>query len=212
MALECPRSIGSELVSAAEAFGDRLRRQRERRGIALNSVAQQTKISASLLAALERGDCSKWPGGIYSRAWIRGYATAIGMDPDDAGAEFNRCFRRHAFPNGEPPPIATAADLPRITPLRLTLDPDPRVRVRVAVRRVLFLAADLAIAGTIAALAVVLTPLTFWTVFAGVTVACHAVGLFGGGGSATGWLERRVRRHARPHDEAAGDPAVAGAA
>ena len=196
-------------MSAGRAFGERLRRQRERRGIELKAVSQQMKISVSLLASLERGDCSKWPGGIYSRAWIRGYATAIGLDPDDTGEEFNQCFASHAFPDGAPAALAPAPPLPRIAPLRLTLEPDPHLRRRTVARRAIFFAADLLVACGVAALAAVLTSLTFWTVFACATATCHATGLFGGGGSATGWLERRIRRYARPHDEAAGNPAVA---
>ena len=45
-------------------------------------IAEKTKISPSLLAGIERGDCSRWPGGIYSRAWIREYASAIGLDAE----------------------------------------------------------------------------------------------------------------------------------
>ena len=64
-------------MSNARAFGESLKRHREARGISLKSVAERTKIGPTFLIALERGDCSKWPGGIYSRAWIRAYATAI---------------------------------------------------------------------------------------------------------------------------------------
>jgi transcriptional regulator with XRE-family HTH domain len=126
MARECARAGGSELVNAARSFGEALRRQRERRGVALNTVAEVTKIGTSFLAALERGDCSKWPGGIYSRAWIRAYATAIGLDPEEVGQQFNRCFASNAFLEGETDASAVApAELPRITPLRMTLELDP---------------------------------------------------------------------------------------
>ena len=197
-------------MTSATDFGKALRRQREQRGIALTVIAEQTKIGHTFLTALERGDCSKWPGGIYSRAWIRAYAAAIGLDPEDAAAKFIKCFAQNAFPEGEPtPPIPQ--DLPRITPLRLTLAPDPQERVRVATRRSLLFVADLFIAMLAAAVVALLTVAGFWTAFAGATLACHAVGLFGGGGSAAGWLDRFVRRHARPHEEPA-DSAIAEAA
>jgi transcriptional regulator with XRE-family HTH domain len=201
MAVERTRTGGSELVTG-QAFGEMLRRQRERRGIALRTVAEQTKIGPSLLTALERGDCSRWPGGIYSRAWIRAYAVAIGLDPEDVGAQFNRCFARNAFPEGDPAAIKLAAhpELPRITPLRMTLEPDPGERVRLVARRTLFFVADLLLSALTAAVVSLLTVVTFWTGFAVAVIACHALGLFGGGGSATGWMERAVRRHARPHE------------
>ena len=187
----------------AQAFGEMLRRQRERQGIALRTVAEQTKIGSSLLAAVERGDCSKWPGGIYSRAWIRAYAAAIGLDPDDVCAQFNLCFARNAFPEGDPATLklAARADLPRITPLRMTLEPDPGERVRLIARRAVFFSADLLLSALIAFAVSLLTVVSFWTGFAVAAIACHALGLFGGGGSATGWMERSIRRHARPVEE-----------
>ncbi len=54
-----------------ESFGARLRQRRERQQIALTSIAEQTKISLSLLEALERDDVSHWPAGIFRRAFIR---------------------------------------------------------------------------------------------------------------------------------------------
>lgn len=73
-------------------FGAQLRLKRERRGIALSAVAETTKIAESLLAALERGDISKWPHGIYRRAFFREYATAIGVPADAVTAEFLGLF------------------------------------------------------------------------------------------------------------------------
>jgi len=61
-------------------FGPRLRQERERRQISLASIASNTKISVSLLEALERDDVRRWPSGIFRRAFVRSYATAIGMD------------------------------------------------------------------------------------------------------------------------------------
>ena len=75
-----------------DSFCGRLRRERERRQIALASIAANTKISAGLFEALERGDVSRWPGGIYRRSFIRAYATAIGLDPDATTQEFLELF------------------------------------------------------------------------------------------------------------------------
>ena len=71
-----------------ESFGARLRQRRERQEIALTSIAERTKISLSLLEALERDDMSRWPGGIFRRAFIRAYAHAIGLEPDIVVREF----------------------------------------------------------------------------------------------------------------------------
>jgi transcriptional regulator with XRE-family HTH domain len=66
----------------------RLRNERERRQISLSSICANTKISGSLLQALERGDLSRWPSGIFRRSFIRLYAEAIGLDPDSVAREF----------------------------------------------------------------------------------------------------------------------------
>ena len=71
-----------------ESFGVRLRQARERRDIALATIAEQTKIKLSLLQELERDQVSHWPTGIFRRAFIRSYAAAIGMDPEAAVREF----------------------------------------------------------------------------------------------------------------------------
>jgi hypothetical protein len=65
-----------------------MRQRRERQQIALITIAEQTKISLSLLEALERDDVSRWPSGIFRRAFIRAYAHAIGVEADVAVAEF----------------------------------------------------------------------------------------------------------------------------
>ena len=78
--------------TACESFGRRLRSERERRGIVLESIAASTKIKASLLADLERGDLSKWPRGIFRRAFVREYAASVGFPPEPIVAEFVRLF------------------------------------------------------------------------------------------------------------------------
>ncbi len=71
-----------------ESFGARLRHRREEQGIALATIAEQTKIKMSLLDGLERDDVSHWPSGIFRRAFVRAYAHAIGLDPDVVVREF----------------------------------------------------------------------------------------------------------------------------
>ena len=71
-----------------DSFGARLRLRREEQGIALGTIAEELKITLSLLEAVERDDVSNWPSGIYRRAFIRAYAHAIGLNPDVVVREF----------------------------------------------------------------------------------------------------------------------------
>src|SRR5437660_12133560 len=64
--------------------GSKLRAARERRGVSLRQIANATKISVTALEALERNDLSRLPGGIFSRAFVRSYASEVGLDPDEA--------------------------------------------------------------------------------------------------------------------------------
>ena len=90
-----------------DSFGRRLRHERERRQIALKSIAESTKINVSLLEGLERDDVSRWPSGIFRKSFIRSYAAAIGLDADLVVREFVEC---HPDPleAETPAPVAVA--------------------------------------------------------------------------------------------------------
>ena len=55
-------------------------------------IARDTRIKRDLLEAFERNDLSEWPRGLYARAWMRAYATAVGLDAIDTVDEFCRLF------------------------------------------------------------------------------------------------------------------------
>ena len=110
----------------SEGLGARLRSERERREISLATIAASTKISASLFEGLERDDVSRWPQGIFRRAFVREYARAIGLDPEETLSDF---LERFPDPLAVPPPteddqaVPGSGDRPRRprTLLRLTL-------------------------------------------------------------------------------------------
>ena len=75
-----------------DSFGPRLRAERERRGISIETIASVTKVGGDLWDGLERNDFSRWPSGIFARAFVRDYARAIGLDADEVVDEFCRLF------------------------------------------------------------------------------------------------------------------------
>jgi cytoskeletal protein RodZ len=79
-------------MSDRDTFGLRLRAERERRGISLDTLACVTNVSAELWEGLERNDFSRWPSGIFARSFIRDYARAIGLDETAVVDEFCRLF------------------------------------------------------------------------------------------------------------------------
>jgi hypothetical protein len=79
-------------MSPQETFVTRLRRYRQRNAISLDEISSATRVKRELLEALENNDLADWPRGLYARAWIRAYATAVGLDPIDTVDEFCRLF------------------------------------------------------------------------------------------------------------------------
>lgn len=81
-----------EILMVGEDFGPSLREEREKRGITLDALAAYTKVSVDLWIGLETNDFSRWPSGIFARAFVRDYARAIGLDADAVVDEFCRHF------------------------------------------------------------------------------------------------------------------------
>ena len=63
-------------------FGQELRREREARGIGLESITGSTKISGRHLLALEQEQFAALPGGVLNKGIVRGYARACGLDEE----------------------------------------------------------------------------------------------------------------------------------
>lgn len=94
------------------SLGTWLRNERERRGITLKTISDQTKVSAPLLEGLEADNLARWPGGIYRRAFVRAYATALGLNPD----EVIRRFEEEHGACTEPAVVAIQAPVVANTP------------------------------------------------------------------------------------------------
>jgi cytoskeleton protein RodZ len=92
--------MGADRTSGG--FGGKLRDARERRGISLRQIANATKISVAALEALERNDLTRLPGGIFSRAFVRSYASEVGLDPDATIQEFIAEFPNDSLAGGHP--------------------------------------------------------------------------------------------------------------
>lgn len=165
-----------------ERFGRRLRRERERRQITLESIAADTKISASLFAGLERDDISRWPSGIFRRAFIRAYADAIGLDADAVTLEFLTRFPDPAVvTGGTTNEGARTAGSSINTVLRLTLadggGPFTRREFLSGTRRRLAAIWCDAAAVTVVSVVAFLVLRAFWMPLALSTLSYYAVGI-----------------------------------
>ena len=63
-----------------ERFCDELRWERERRQVSIEKISEETKVATRHLQALEAGDYSALPGGVFRKGIVRSYLTAIGLD------------------------------------------------------------------------------------------------------------------------------------
>ncbi len=82
-----PADSGPSRDSAAN-IGARLRDAREARNMELRDIAATTKISIGALEALEQNDFDPLPGGIFTRAFVRAYASEVGLDPEQTTRDF----------------------------------------------------------------------------------------------------------------------------
>lgn len=76
-----------------QSIGEKLRLERETRGIALREISEHTRISMRYLEAIEGDDYQRLPGGIFNRSFIRAYAKFIGYDEHTAMEDYARTLR-----------------------------------------------------------------------------------------------------------------------
>jgi transcriptional regulator with XRE-family HTH domain len=93
-----PQSQGGQSTrhtKMAAGIGEKLRLERETRGIALRDISENTRISMRYLEAIESDDYRRLPGGIFNRSFIRAYAKFVGYDEHEAIEEYSRMMREH---------------------------------------------------------------------------------------------------------------------
>lgn len=82
--------------------GVELRRVREQLGWTLADIAARLKIRLGFLEAIEHGDLAALPAPAYAAGFIRSYAEALGLDPD----EILRRFRAEGMSGTKAPVLA----------------------------------------------------------------------------------------------------------
>ncbi len=63
--------------------GEKLKEARLAKDISLDSLQEKTKIQKRYLVAIEEGNFNILPGKFYTRAFIKEYASAVGINPDE---------------------------------------------------------------------------------------------------------------------------------
>lgn len=101
------------------AFGDNLRRERELRGITLAEISESTKISKRWLKALEDEEFELLPGGVFNRGFVRSYARFLGINEEQAVADYVAASNEQPLPEDKfPLEIHEKPNAPPLNPKR----------------------------------------------------------------------------------------------
>lgn len=105
-------------------FGDKFRKEREKKGFSLDDVSNVTKIGSRMLQAIEEEHFDQLPGGVFNKGFIRAYAKHLGLNDNDAVTEYLACLHRaqiDAQASWQAPARATAPEK-RTTPAPASRD------------------------------------------------------------------------------------------
>ncbi len=85
------------LVGEMELIGARLNHARTMANLALQDIADRTKISLRFLAAIENDDFSALPGHVYIYGFTRAFARAVGLDEESLVAALKEKMQSARF-------------------------------------------------------------------------------------------------------------------
>ena len=69
-------------------LGEKLRQAREAKGIGISEVAENTRISPVYIESIDHDDYRALPGGIFNRGFVKSYAKYVGVDEQEALADY----------------------------------------------------------------------------------------------------------------------------
>ncbi len=103
-------------------LGDRLKKEREMRGVSLDEIAKATRINKKFLAALEENDFDVLPAPVFVTGFLRSYASHLGVDADSLVAEYEKIKKppKHfqpLTPEGGNQPLISKDEINRNFPL-----------------------------------------------------------------------------------------------
>ena len=72
------------------SVGEMLRAARLRRQLTLEAVEAETRVRRRFLQALEEDRLDELPGAVYAKGFVKLYARAVGLDPDDVSRRLDQ--------------------------------------------------------------------------------------------------------------------------
>lgn len=91
-----------------QEFGELIRIRREAQRLTIEDLALRFKLSASTLRAIEEGNLDRLPHIAYARGFVRSYAQAVGVSPEELDAGIDAVFPQQLFDDvsASPGPIS----------------------------------------------------------------------------------------------------------
>jgi transcriptional regulator with XRE-family HTH domain len=89
-------------ASVADIGAD-LRRARMSRDMSVEDISRATKITQTLIRAIESDDFAKLPGGLFTRGYLRAYAREVGLNAEEIIERYRGGFEAAASPPVEAP-------------------------------------------------------------------------------------------------------------
>jgi cytoskeleton protein RodZ len=88
MDLGFPGEAHDQSSEGTSRIGGELRAARERLGWEVDAVAEALRLKPAFIRAIEQGDLAGLPAPAYTVGFVRTYATALGLDPNEAIRRF----------------------------------------------------------------------------------------------------------------------------
>jgi cytoskeletal protein RodZ len=96
-------------------LGKRLKEAREAKNISLDELQDMTKIQKRYLIGIEEGNYAIMPGNFYVRAFIKQYAEAVGLDPEQIFEEYKQDIPQ-SYQDELPQPLSRVKTRQQLSP------------------------------------------------------------------------------------------------
>ncbi len=111
-----------EYLERLREMGSEIRTRRESLGISVTEASDRTKIRAKYLTAVEEGDESPAPGTTYFKAFLKTYATFLGLD----GLKYSQAYQEILDLRAAPPSKDAKPAAPKPAPAKPEAPKAPR--------------------------------------------------------------------------------------
>lgn len=103
-----------------QELGSVFYRARLQKNLSLEELEQQTKIRLRFLHAIEEGNFDEAPGEVYLRGFLRSYAKAVDLDPEQVLIQYEQLSGRGFNGSVTPQDVQTAENPAPLSSPRLT--------------------------------------------------------------------------------------------